>query len=757
MADDFAKAVEDGLKLSKRVYLGKDRAVAPPKPPSPMERTMPSYYLPTSPMVYAVISDPGIVDNPDIPSYQPYVHGKSDPPALIPLQMNGIQLDVDCYLNTAFVRVTGSWRVHCVMGSKNCDCRIAVPMADQGSILGVEVEVMKKSYCTKLIVMEDYKDIENAAQVEDGGFLKPNIFTLKIPQVDGGANLSIKISWSQKLSYGDGQFSISVPFSFPEYVTPAVKKISKKEKIQVNVNTGTGSEILCKTTSHPLKELRRNVGQLGFLYESEVLKWSNTDFSFSYAVSSSHIFGGVLLQSPPVHDVDQREMFCVYLFPGNQQSQKVFKKDVVFVVDISGSMQGKPLEDTRNALSASLNKLNPEDSFSIIAFNGETYLFSASMELVTKDAVERAIQWININFIAGGSTDILPPLNKAKEMLSNARGSIPIIFLITDGAVEDERQICDVMKSQLIRGGSSICPRLYTFGIGLFCNHHFLQMLATIGRGQYDAAYDVDFIESRMEIFFDRALSPILANIAIDTLDDLDEVELYPSRFPDLSSESPLIISGRYKGSFPETLQIKGVLGDLNNLAIDLNIQKAKDIPLDKVSAKQQIDLLTAQAWFSENEQLEEKVAKMSILSGVTSEYTRVIFLETDGVKKATESAGVQKADKSDALKTIDSRGPKTVVLQNLCVGFGNLQATAENLRPGFEEPKLPEAAEIFVKAASNCCGKIWSRCCCMSCIQCCTKINNECAIALMQLCTALACFGCFDLCAEVCCHGNDG
>lgn len=130
MAEDFARAVDDGLKLSKRIYFGKDRAVAPPKPPPFMDKSLHSH-LPTAPMVYAVIHDPGIVDNPDMPSYQPHVHGRCDPPALIPLQMSGIELLADCYLDTAFITISGVWRVHCVKGSRSCDCRVAIPMGEQ--------------------------------------------------------------------------------------------------------------------------------------------------------------------------------------------------------------------------------------------------------------------------------------------------------------------------------------------------------------------------------------------------------------------------------------------------------------------------------------------------------------------------------------------------------------------------------------------------------------------------------------------------
>ncbi|KAF2287115.1 hypothetical protein GH714_038275 [Hevea brasiliensis] len=372
-----------------------------------------------------------------MPSYQPHVHGRCDPPALIPLQMTRIELEADSYLDSVIVRVSGSWRVHCVMGSKSCDCRIAIPMGEQ---------------------------------------------------VDGGSSLSIKVSWIQKLLYRNGEFSLIVPFSFPEYVTPPVKKLPKKEKIQLNVNSGNGKEILCKTTSHPLKQLKREAGKLGFLYESEVLTWTDIDFAISYSVSSSHIYGGVILQSPSVHDVDQREMFSVYLFPGDQSSGKVFRKEIVFVVDISRSMEGKPLEGTKDVLFGALTKLDLNDSFNIIAFNGETYLFSSSMELATAETVEKAVEWINQNFLQGA----------ALEIVSNTHGSVPVIFLVTDGAVEDERHICELVQSHLT-GKGSICPRIYTFGI--------------------------DSVQSQMQKLFVKGLSTVLANITIDAFNDLDDVE----------------------------------------------------------------------------------------------------------------------------------------------------------------------------------------------------------------------------------------
>lgn len=125
------KSVEDGLRLAKRVYTGKERHMAtPPRPLVGMESSLASL-LPSAPMVYAVISDPAIVDNPDFPSYQPHVYGRCHPPALIPLQMKEIAMEVDSYLETAFVSVHGRWRVHCVMSSRKCDCRLVFPMGEE--------------------------------------------------------------------------------------------------------------------------------------------------------------------------------------------------------------------------------------------------------------------------------------------------------------------------------------------------------------------------------------------------------------------------------------------------------------------------------------------------------------------------------------------------------------------------------------------------------------------------------------------------
>ena len=101
-------------------------------------------------------------------------------------------------------------------------------------------------------------------------------------------------------------------------------------------------------------------------------------------------------------------------------------------------------------------------------------------------------------------------------------------------------------------------------------------------------------------------------------------------------------------------------------------------------------------------------------------------------------------------------QGQRMLLLPKLGIGFGNLAATAENTPPGGDETILNDSAEMFVKAATHCCGSCLNHCCCMCCIQVCTKMNNQCATVFSQLCIGLGCYSCLNCCSEICCTGDE-
>ncbi|XP_062211501.1 uncharacterized protein LOC133912666 [Phragmites australis] len=753
MEEGFARAVEDGLKLTKRLVQSDGSVLPPPRPLAGMERdpaaTGPlQHLLPAAPMAYAVVVDPGAVDNPDVPSYQPHVYGCLDPPALIPLQMREVDLRVDCAAVCAEVTVRARWWVHCLTRSRACDCRIVVPMGHQGSILGAEVTVGKRSYNTHIIDIED-NSAAKIAKPESGGLLKQELFSLTIQQVGGGEDIFATIRWSQKLLYDNGQFSVEIPFRFPQFVNPLPKFFMKKEKIQLTVNSGVSKEVLLQGTSHPLKERSRQGEKLSFLHEAVVENWSSKDFTFAYSVYSGDLSGGVLVQPSTLRDYDDRDMFCIFLLPGNNEKRKVFRKAVVFIIDTSGSMQGKPLENVKNGISTALSDLVQGDYFNIITFNDELRSFSSCLEKVNEKAIENAIKWMNLNFVAQGGTDIMHPLSEAMALLSNSHDALPQIYLVTDGSVDNERNICHTVKTQLMSRGSK-SPRISTFGLGSYCNHYFLRMLASIGKGHYDAAFDTGSIEGRMLQWFQKASSTIVTNISIDAVKHIQEFEVDSEYIPDISAKYPMCVSGRYHGKLPETLTAKGLLADMSEISIELQVQHIKDIPLDKMLARQQMDLLTAKAWLSENKQLERKAVKLSIQNSIPSEYTRMVLLQTSLDKIDPAQQAKKKPTKQSSPDEL-SAAP----LHGLTLGFGDVAATRENLITGFGDIKAREKFEIF-QTAAGCCSRMADCCCCMCFINVCSKMNDQCAIVLTQACTALACLGCFECCSALCCGRAD-
>ncbi|KAF8728945.1 hypothetical protein HU200_018246 [Digitaria exilis] len=757
MEEAFARAVDDGLKLTKRLVLPDGGHLPPPRPPQGMDRDDPAaahsawlhHLLPAGPMAYAVVVDPGSVDSPDVPSYQPHVYGRLDPPALIPLQMREADLRVDCAAAgcaAAEVSLRVRWWLHCVTRSRACPCRIVLPMGHQGSILGAEVTVGKKSYNTHVIDTEDNSAVK-ISMPESGGLLKQEWFSLTIPQVGGGEDIFATIRWSQKLLYHNGRFTVEVPFRFPPFVNPLPKVFMKKEKIQLTVNTGVSKEVILQGTSHPLKEKGRQGEKLSFLHEAAVENWSTKDFTFTFTVYSGDLSGGVLVQPSTLRDYDDRDMFCLFLLPGNNANRKVFRKAVVYIVDTSASMQGKPLDSVKNAMSIALSNLIEGDVFNIIAFNDELRSFSSCLEQVNDRTIENAIEWMNINFVARGGIDIVHPLSEAMNFLSNSHDALPQIYLVTDGSVDDERNICHTMKTQLMNRGSK-SPRISTFGLGSYCNHYFLRILASIGKGHYAAAFDTGSIEVRMAQWFQKASSTIVSNISIDGIKHIQDFEVDSEYIPDISAKYPLCVSGRYHGKLPETLIAKGQLADMSEISIELKVQHVKDIPLDKVLAKQQMDLLTAKAWLLENKELERKVVKLSIQNSLPSEYTRMVLLQTslDKIDPAQQA-------KNKPTKKSSQDERSAMPLRGMTLGFGDVAATRENLTEGFGDIKAPEKFEIFEKAV-GCCSRAADCFCCMCFIKACGKLNDQCVIVFTQACAAIACLGCFECCSELCCGG---
>lgn len=203
-------------------------------------------------------------------------------------------------------------------------------------------------------------------------------------------------------------------------------------------------------------------------------------------------------------------------------------------------------------------------------------------------------------------------------------------------------------------------PRIHTFGVGIFCNHYFLKQLATVSRGLSDVALKPFQISQQIKAWPQlcpalggrgvdggpnavtpslcaRALQdmmlaaekPVLTDIVLE-VSGLKEVEIYPFPIPDLYSGRPLIVSGKFMGSWPGSVRVVGMLADGRQWSKEVLTFMEASVPLNKVFAKQRIDLMAAKAWMDDDRKLKEKVVDLSVRENIPCVHTMVVGFEAD-------------------------------------------------------------------------------------------------------------------------------
>jgi hypothetical protein len=248
--------------------------------------------LPTSPMVYAIITDMNVFGNPKVVDEQHHQYPSDAPPlpALVPLTLEKMKLNIECHISTGFVTSKSVWDVSCVRSQAFCNCLLAAPMDNQGTVSGVEIELGNDRLYTTIVVPQDEAASYGArgspgAEVGDPGMYNPEFFRLNIPQVEGGSKLTLKITWFQPMTFAEGLYSLRVPFVFPETILPFATELASITKIKCTINTGTNDPVEVGKFDNPMKETNREPGMVT-LKKHNSEEWTNQDFVASYRVSS---------------------------------------------------------------------------------------------------------------------------------------------------------------------------------------------------------------------------------------------------------------------------------------------------------------------------------------------------------------------------------------------------------------------------------------------------------------------------------------
>lgn len=307
-------------------------------------------------------------------------------------------------------------------------------------------------------------------------------------------------------------------------------------------------------------------------------------------------------------------------------------KDVVFVLDRSGSMQGKKIEQAREALRFMLERLRSEDRFGVITYSSTVEQWNAALSNATPDAIAGAVNFGKA-IEAGGSTHIEAALTAACTMLQESKRFAQIVFL-TDGlptaGEQNPAKLCD-----LVRTRNAAKARLVAFGVGFDVNGGLLDRLAVQNRGLSEYVLPSDNIEDKVPGFYARMQSPVLTD-ATFSVEGTKTLDVYPKELGDLYAGNPVILCGRYLDAGPAKLVVQGKRqGVFTKIEIPVDLAKGRRAGSNdyvaRIWAAKKVGFLVDEVRLhGQNPELINEIVAIGKQFGILTEYTA--FLAADPV-----------------------------------------------------------------------------------------------------------------------------
>jgi Ca-activated chloride channel homolog len=289
---------------------------------------------------------------------------------------------------------------------------------------------------------------------------------------------------------------------------------------------------------HALAQLKKEDGGRG-----------NKDFILTYQLKGDHFQSGVMLYEHK----DENFFMAMIQPPKAVNNSQIPPREYIFIVDVSGSMNGFPLEVSKKLLRNLIANLKKTDYFNVLLFAGVSSTLSEKSLPATPENVELAIQLIDKQEGSGG-TELLPAMQRALMMPRSEKELSRSMILITDGYITVERE-----SFELIRNNLNQC-NVFCFGIGSAVNRHLMEGLAHVGQGEPFVVLDENEAPAVAEKFRQYINTPVLSQVKYK-MAGFNAYAIEPVNLPDVMAERPIVLFGKYKGKPSGTITIEGYSG----------------------------------------------------------------------------------------------------------------------------------------------------------------------------------------------------
>lgn len=461
---------------------------------------------------------------------------------------------------------------------------------------------------------------------------RPNIFTQSVANIMPGESIVIEISYVETLKYEDGSYEFVFPMTVgPRYIPGGVADAAKIKppvaavrngsdiSVEVNVNAGVPVEEV-RSSSHLIEQVNRTPSEARVTLRGG-RTIPNKDFVLRYDVTGRRIEDAFLTHRDP-----RGGFFTMILQPPDKiGSEDRTPKEIVFVLDTSGSMSGFPIEKAKEAMRLSLDGLYPEDTFNLITFAGETEILFERPVPATQANLEKAQAFL-AGRSGGGGTEMMKAIRAALDP-TDSQEHLRIVCFMTDGYVGNENEII----AEVQRHPNA---RVFSFGIGSSVNRFLLDKIASEGKGEAEYVALEDDGSKAARKFYERVRSPLLTDLSVDW-NGLPVADVYPGKLTDLFSAKPVILHGRYTAAASGTIKLRGkVAGQPYERAINVNLpadNAANDV-LATLWARTRVDELSAArlnpASAEAGTALDKQITDLALEFGLMTNFTSFVAVD---------------------------------------------------------------------------------------------------------------------------------
>ncbi len=463
------------------------------------------------------------------------------------------------------------------------------------------------------------------------------VFDLNLP---AGGSRKMTLEYEEVLSPVGGMLHYRYILSTERYSATPLEEASVTVNLHVSQGLGT-----LYSSSHQVMSEHLGEGRARVRWEAQNVH-PDEDFDLYFSPAEGGFGGGLLTGWHESASADGLRHFLFLFAPENAAVRdNTLPKDIVFVLDRSGSMSGEKIEQARNALHFILGQLNEQDRFSIVGFDDQLMVFAETLQPADKDELHAARHFVD-QLYANNNTDIEAALQTSLRIFEESeprQGASRLVVFLTDGlptaGITDPALIVDLVG----RANTRIEARLHVFGVGYDVNTHLLDQLSAENGGSVTYVQPGENLELVLANFYGKIANPVLTDLEID-FEGVDVMDVYPQSLPDMFQGSSLLLTGRYRATNDiVTVRVRGRAGtDVQTYVytFDLGSLPEQDF-VPRLWATRRIgDLLDQVRVEGESAALVEEIRALGLDYGLVTPYTTfVIAAQTTGAASASNMA----------------------------------------------------------------------------------------------------------------------